>query len=77
MVGSQRNPQFFWGKNLLGVLITMAIDVTWETGVIQEKTHLLDHSKQIQIDCFDFQSCFAFFSMCIMHTVRSLNESAI
>lgn len=55
----------------------MAIDVTWVTGVIQEKTHLLDHSKQIQIDCFDFQSCFAFFSVCIMHTVRYLNESAI
>ena len=54
MVGSQRTQQFFWGKNLLGVLITMAIDVTRETGVIQEKTHLPDHSKQIQIDCFDF-----------------------
>lgn len=66
----------FGGKNL-DVLITMAIDVTWVTGVIQEKTHLLDLSKQIQIDCFDFQSCFAFFSVCIMHTVRYLNESAI
>ena len=54
MVGSQRNPQFFWEENLLGVLITMAIDVTRETGVIQQITHLLDHSKQIQIDCFDF-----------------------
>lgn len=39
----------------------MAIDVTWEAGVIQEKTHLLDHSKQIQIDCFGLVLfCFAF-----------------
>lgn len=81
MVGPQINSQLFWGRNLFGVLITMAMGAPRETGVIKEQNIFLDYSKQIQIGCFGFQSWFfiCFVSFCIYVTIllSSLSESAV